>query len=70
MAALGGILIPAMLFALVNIGDAYILKGWAIPTATDTAFALAILMMCGKHIPSSLKFSYFLWLFLMMWVLF
>ncbi|EDP6630614.1 Na(+)/H(+) antiporter NhaA, partial [Campylobacter jejuni] len=55
MAALGGILIPAMLFALVNIGDAYTLQGWAIPTATDTAFALAILMMCGKHIPSSLK---------------
>ncbi|EAL5944478.1 Na+/H+ antiporter NhaA, partial [Campylobacter coli] len=53
--ALGGILIPALIFAIVNIGDAYTLKGWAIPTATDTAFALAILMMCGKHIPSSLK---------------
>ncbi|EAI2978115.1 Na+/H+ antiporter NhaA [Campylobacter coli] len=55
MAALGGILIPALLFVVVNIGDTYTLKGWAIPTATDTAFALAILMMCGKHIPSSLK---------------
>ncbi|EMG4599825.1 Na+/H+ antiporter NhaA [Campylobacter coli] len=55
MGALGGILIPALIFAIVNIGDAYTLKGWAIPTATDTAFALAILMMCGKHIPSSLK---------------
>ncbi|ARJ55751.1 Na+/H+ antiporter NhaA [Campylobacter cuniculorum] len=54
-AALGGILIPALIFALVNIGDAYTLKGWAIPTATDTAFALAILIMAGKHIPHSLK---------------
>ncbi|WP_270982706.1 Na+/H+ antiporter NhaA [Campylobacter upsaliensis] len=54
-AALGGIIVPASIFALVNVGDAYTLKGWAIPTATDTAFALAILMMCGKHIPSSLK---------------
>ncbi|MDN2922124.1 Na+/H+ antiporter NhaA, partial [Campylobacter coli] len=47
--------IPALIFAIGNIGDAYTLKGWAIPTATETAFALAILMMCGKHIPSSLK---------------
>ncbi|EAL3990194.1 Na+/H+ antiporter NhaA [Campylobacter upsaliensis] len=54
-AALGGIIVPASIFALVNVGDAYTLKGWAIPTATDTAFALAILMMCGRHIPSSLK---------------
>jgi len=55
IAALGGILIPAMIFALVNIGDSYTLKGWAIPTATDTAFALAVLMMVGSKLPSSLK---------------
>ncbi|EHU6392720.1 Na+/H+ antiporter NhaA [Campylobacter upsaliensis] len=54
-AALGGIIVPASIFALVNVGDAYTLKGWAIPTATDTAFALAVLMMCGRHIPSSLE---------------
>lgn len=54
-AALGGILIPALIFALINITDSYTLKGWAIPTATDTAFALAILVMVGKQIPSSLK---------------
>ncbi|ELG7727011.1 Na+/H+ antiporter NhaA [Campylobacter upsaliensis] len=54
-AALGGIIVPASIFALVNVSDAYTLKGWAIPTATDTAFALAVLMMCGRHIPSSLK---------------
>ncbi|MCR2061978.1 Na+/H+ antiporter NhaA [Campylobacter helveticus] len=55
VAAVGGIIIPASIFALINVNDAYTLQGWAIPTATDTAFALAILMMCGKHIPSSLK---------------
>ncbi len=54
-AALGGILIPALIFTLVNIGDSYTLKGWAIPTATDTAFALALLIMVGKHIPHSLR---------------
>lgn len=54
-AALGGIIVPALLFALVNFNDSYTLQGWAIPTATDTAFALAILMLCGKALPSSLK---------------
>ncbi|EFR49442.1 Na+/H+ antiporter NhaA, partial [Helicobacter canadensis] len=55
IAALGGIIVPALIFAFINFNDSYVLKGWAIPTATDTAFALAILIMCGKHIPSSLK---------------
>ncbi|MBK1964384.1 Na+/H+ antiporter NhaA [Campylobacter novaezeelandiae] len=54
-AALGGIIVPAAIFVLINITDPYTLKGWAIPTATDTAFALAILMMVGKKIPPSLK---------------
>ncbi|MBK1971101.1 Na+/H+ antiporter NhaA [Campylobacter sp. TTU-622] len=54
-AALGGIIVPAAIFVLINITDPYTLKGWAIPTATDTAFALAILMMVGKKIPASLK---------------
>lgn len=54
-AALGGIFVPAMLFVLINITNSYTLQGWAIPTATDTAFALAILMMVGKQIPPSLK---------------
>ncbi len=53
--ALGGILVPAFIYALVNLGDTTNLHGWAIPTATDTAFALAILMMAGKHLPASLK---------------
>ena len=55
VAALGGIALPALIFALINHHDAYALKGWAIPTATDTAFALAILLMCGRQIPASLK---------------
>lgn len=53
--ALGGILVPALIFALINFNDSYALRGWAIPTATDTAFALAILMMVGKKLPASLK---------------
>ena len=53
--ALGGILAPALIFALINFNDTHALRGWAIPTATDTAFALAILIMVGKHLPSSLK---------------
>lgn len=53
--ALGGILVPAMIFAAINFNDSYALRGWAIPTATDTAFALAILMMVGKKLPASLK---------------
>ena len=54
--ALGGILVPALIFALINFNDTHALKGWAIPTATDTAFALAILIMVGgNRIPSSLK---------------
>ena len=53
--ALGGILVPALIFTLINLGDTTNLHGWAIPTATDTAFALAILIMVGKHLPPSLK---------------
>ena len=53
--ALGGILVPAFIFALINLNDTHALRGWAIPTATDTAFALAILIMVGKHLPPSLK---------------
>lgn len=54
-AALGGIVVPALIFAVINFNDEYVLRGWAIPTATDTAFALAILVMIGKQLPSSLK---------------
>ncbi|WP_257935669.1 Na+/H+ antiporter NhaA [Campylobacter lari] len=55
MAAMGGIVVPALIFCAINFNDAYVLKGWAIPTATDTAFALVILAMLKQRIPSSLK---------------
>ena len=54
-AALGGMLTPALFFYAFNYFDPYALRGWAIPTATDTAFAVGILMLLGKRVPSSLK---------------
>ena len=55
-AAVGGMALPAMLFVAVNArtgGDA--LQGWAIPTATDIAFALAVLAVISTHLPSTLR---------------
>ena len=53
-AAVGGMVVPAVIFALVNLGtDA--LRGWAIPTATDIAFALAVLAVISTHLPSGLR---------------
>src|SRR5690606_10604238 len=54
IAALGGMLMPALLFALVNIGSATT-KGWGIPMATDIAFAIGILSVLGNRVPNSLK---------------
>ena len=52
-AAIGGVLVPALLYVLVNSGGA--LKGWAVPTATDIAFALAVLAVIGRHLPTALR---------------
>ncbi|EGK8096109.1 Na+/H+ antiporter NhaA [Campylobacter lari] len=54
-AALGGMVVPALIFAFFNYKDPFALQGWAIPTATDVAFAVGILMLLGKRVPTSLK---------------
>jgi NhaA family Na+:H+ antiporter len=54
-AALGGMLVPAGIYVLINVGDAVALRGWAIPAATDIAFALGIVMLLGSRVPPSLK---------------
>lgn len=54
VAALGGMLVPAFIYFLLNKGQATA-SGWGIPMATDIAFALAIISMLGKSIPTSLK---------------
>jgi len=55
IAAFGGFVTPAAIFAAVNWGDAHALRGWAIPAATDIAFALGVCAMLGRKVPASLK---------------
>ena len=55
IAALGGMVAPAILFLLFNGADAETRSGWAIPTATDIAFALGILALLGSRVPPALK---------------
>lgn len=54
-AALGGMVVPACIYVLFNLDDATALRGWAIPAATDIAFALGIVMLLGSRVPASLK---------------
>ena len=55
-AAVGGMVVPAVLFVLVNMdGEPAVLRGWAIPTATDIAFALAVLALVGSRLPTALR---------------
>lgn len=54
-AAFGGVVVPAVIFCAINFGDADAAHGWAIPTATDIAFALAVLAVIGSHLPSAMR---------------
>ena len=55
MGAIGGMLVPALIYAFINYKDPVTLKGWAIPSATDIAFSLGVLSLLGKRVPLSLK---------------
>ena len=55
IAAVGGMVIPALFYIVINFGNSETLNGWAIPSATDIAFSLGILSLLGSRVPISLK---------------
>jgi len=54
-AALGGMVLPALIFVAINLNSPEAMRGWAIPTATDIAFALAVLAVISTHLPAALR---------------
>ncbi|MCD1145493.1 Na+/H+ antiporter NhaA [Kocuria sp. LUK] len=54
-AAVGGVVVPALIYAALNAADPETSGGWAIPTATDIAFAVAVLAIIGSHLPAALR---------------
>jgi len=54
-AAFGGVLVPALIFTAINLSDPEAVRGWAIPTATDIAFAVAVLAIVGSRLPAALR---------------
>ena len=55
IAAVGGMVVPALFYVVVNYGNSETINGWAIPSATDIAFSLGILSLLGSRVPISLK---------------
>ena len=53
--AVGGMIVPGLIYAAINWGDAVALRGWAIPAATDIAFSLGVLAALGSRVPLALK---------------